>query len=55
MIRRILTIKGLHNYNYQDFSTAVDFIIANWKKYPFQISLKKNSRWNKSTKHLTML
>jgi putative phosphonate catabolism associated alcohol dehydrogenase len=35
MIRRILTIKGLHNYNYEDFSVAVDFIIDNWQKYPF--------------------
>lgn len=41
MIRRILTIKGLHNYNYQDFSTAVDFIIANWKKYPFSDLVEK--------------
>jgi len=35
MIRRILTIKGLHNYNYEDFSVAVDFIIDHWQKYPF--------------------
>ncbi|WP_270087498.1 zinc-binding dehydrogenase [Sphingobacterium sp. SYP-B4668] len=35
IIRRILTIKGLHNYNYEDFSVAVDFIISNWQKYPF--------------------
>lgn len=35
MIRRILTIKGLHNYNYEDFSTAVDFIVQNFEKYPF--------------------
>lgn len=35
IIRRILTIKGLHNYNYQDFSTAVDFIVQNFEKYPF--------------------
>lgn len=41
MIRRILTIKGLHNYNYQDFSTAVDFIIENWKKYPFSDLVEK--------------
>ncbi len=35
MIRRILTIKGLHNYNYEDFSVAVNFIVNNWQKYPF--------------------
>ncbi|MCS4226464.1 zinc-binding dehydrogenase [Sphingobacterium sp. BIGb0165] len=34
-IRKMLTIKGLHNYNYTDFSNAVDFIIENWQKYPF--------------------
>ncbi|WP_104382879.1 zinc-binding dehydrogenase [Sphingobacterium sp. HMA12] len=36
VIRKMLTIKGLHNYNYTDFSTAVDFIIENWQKYPFE-------------------
>ena len=35
IIRKLLTIKGLHNYNYTDFSFAVDFIIAHGNKYPF--------------------
>lgn len=36
VIRKMLCIKGLHNYNYTDFSFAVDFIINNWRKYPFE-------------------
>jgi putative phosphonate catabolism associated alcohol dehydrogenase len=35
VIRRILTIKGLHNYNAEDFQKAVDFITRRWNKYPF--------------------
>ncbi|MDM1292703.1 zinc-binding dehydrogenase [Sphingobacterium sp. N143] len=35
VIRKMLTIKGLHNYNYTDFFTAVDFIVENGQKYPF--------------------
>ncbi|SIO53000.1 zinc-binding dehydrogenase [Chitinophaga niabensis] len=35
VIRKLLTIKGLHNYNYQDFTYALDFITRNWEKYPF--------------------
>ncbi|MDH5825991.1 zinc-binding dehydrogenase [Sphingobacterium faecium] len=41
MIRRLLTLKGLHNYNYEDFNTAVDFIIGNWQKYPFLSLVEK--------------
>ncbi|UPZ34762.1 zinc-binding dehydrogenase [Sphingobacterium sp. PCS056] len=41
MIRRILTIRGLHNYNYDDFSEAVDFINENWQKYPFLDLIEK--------------
>ncbi|PZF71858.1 zinc-binding dehydrogenase [Taibaiella soli] len=35
MIRGLLTIKGLHNYNYEDFRYAVDFMSAHWEDYPF--------------------
>ncbi|SMG24948.1 zinc-binding dehydrogenase [Sphingobacterium psychroaquaticum] len=35
VIRKMLTIQGLHNYNYADFDFAVDFILAHVKKYPF--------------------
>lgn len=42
MIRKMLTIKGLHNYNYTDFSNAVDFIVKNWKKYPFESLIERD-------------
>lgn len=35
IIRRLVTIKGLHNYNADDFKAAVDFIVAYHHKYPF--------------------
>ncbi|WP_411971298.1 zinc-binding dehydrogenase [Sphingobacterium sp. Lzh-3] len=41
VIRKMLTIKGLHNYNYTDFSFAVDFIINNWQKYPFESLIER--------------
>ncbi|MFU1855695.1 zinc-binding dehydrogenase [Sphingobacterium sp. NGMCC 1.201703] len=41
VIRKMLSIKGLHNYNYTDFSTAVDFIITNWQKYPFESLIER--------------
>lgn len=41
IIRKMLTIKGLHNYNYTDFSFAVDFIINNWQKYPFESLIER--------------
>lgn len=41
IIRKLISIKGLHNYNYNDFSAAVDFMINNWKKYPFTEVIEK--------------
>lgn len=35
IIRRLSTIKGLHNYNADDFKAAVDFIVTHYHKYPF--------------------
>ena len=35
VVRRLSTIKGLHNYNADDFRAAVGFLTANWHKYPF--------------------
>ena len=35
VVRKILTIKGLHNYNEQDLDTAVSFIEENQGIYPF--------------------
>lgn len=36
VVRKILTIKGLHNYNSQDLITAVDFIQKHHNLYPFE-------------------
>jgi len=36
MVRKILTIKGLHNYNEKDLLTAVRFIENNHLKFPFE-------------------
>lgn len=35
IIRGLITIKGLHNYNYDDFAYALDFISRNWNQYAF--------------------
>ena len=35
IVRNLLTIKGLHNYNHQDFQYAVTFINSYYNKYPF--------------------
>ena len=35
VVRRLLTIKGLHNYNYEDLQQALNFLTACFKKYPF--------------------
>jgi putative phosphonate catabolism associated alcohol dehydrogenase len=36
MVRKILTIKGLHNYNEQDLLAAVEFIETNHLIFPFE-------------------
>ena len=35
LVRRLLTLRGLHNYNAEDFRTAVEFITACYTIYPF--------------------
>ena len=35
LIRNLHTIKGLHNYNEQDFVTAVEFMEQNHQRFPF--------------------
>lgn len=37
LIRNIHTVKGLHNYNQDDFKYAVKFLEENYRKYPFEI------------------
>ncbi len=41
VIRRLITIKGLHNYNYQDIKRALEFLTANWKRYPFETVIEQ--------------
>ncbi|KIA93422.1 alcohol dehydrogenase [Pedobacter kyungheensis] len=36
VVRKLNTIKGLHNYNYDDFLQAVKFIETNYLKFPFE-------------------
>ncbi|WP_175623405.1 zinc-binding dehydrogenase [Chryseobacterium schmidteae] len=35
IIRKLLTIKGMHNYNYDDFINAVDFMEKHHADFPF--------------------
>lgn len=35
LVRRMLTIRGLHNYAPQDLVTAVDFLSANVERFPY--------------------
>lgn len=35
LVRRMLTLKGLHNYSPQDLVTAVDFLSNSGSRYPF--------------------
>ena len=36
IVRKLLTVKGLHNYNYDDFVGAVDFMSRNHNRFPFE-------------------
>jgi len=36
VVRNLITIKGLYNYNYEDFVKAVQFIENNYTKFPFE-------------------
>lgn len=41
IVRNLLTIKGLHNYNQQDFLNAVKFIEGFHQKFPFESLIQK--------------
>lgn len=41
IIRNLITIRGLHNYNYTDFEKALDFMEKSWKTYPFEQAVEK--------------
>lgn len=36
VVRKVLTIRGLHNYNYEDFIYAAGFIERNHDRFPFR-------------------
>lgn len=41
LIRKLITIRGLHNYNFEDFVTGLEFIKRNWKHFPFESVVEK--------------
>jgi putative phosphonate catabolism associated alcohol dehydrogenase len=41
VVRKLLQIRGLHNYNYEDFVNATAFIENNYLKYPFEALIEK--------------
>jgi alcohol dehydrogenase len=41
IVRKLLHIRGLHNYNYDDFVNATEFIEKNHAKYPFGELIEK--------------
>ncbi|HWK05128.1 MAG TPA: zinc-binding dehydrogenase [Puia sp.] len=41
VVRKLLQIRGLHNYNYEDFVEATSFIENNYRKYPFEELIEK--------------
>jgi alcohol dehydrogenase len=48
IIRRLITIKGLHNYNYDDFVYAVDFMRRNAQRFPFEQIVGKEFSLNEA-------
>jgi putative phosphonate catabolism associated alcohol dehydrogenase len=41
IVRKVLQIRGLHNYNYQDFANAASFIEKHLGGYPFEAAIEK--------------
>ncbi|KIO51797.1 hypothetical protein IW18_16195 [Flavobacterium hibernum] len=41
IIRKLLSIRGMHNYNYEDFTNAVDFFEDHFLDYPFHTFIEK--------------
>ncbi|WP_158859807.1 zinc-binding dehydrogenase [Lunatibacter salilacus] len=41
LIRKLITIRGLHNYNFEDFVSGLNFIKRNWKRFPFESAVEK--------------
>lgn len=49
IIRNLITIKGLHNYNLQDFEQALHFIENNWNRFPFAAAVEKEFPLDQAT------
>jgi hypothetical protein len=41
IVRKVIQIRGLHNYNYQDFLGATEFIENFYARYPFEALVEK--------------
>ena len=41
VVRKLLTIRGLHNYNETDFRQAIQFMEENYARYPFETLVEK--------------
>lgn len=41
IIRNLHTIKGIHNYNFDDFKYALNFLEKSWQKYPFDTVVER--------------
>ena len=41
LIRKLITIRGLHNYNFEDFVEGLNFLKGNWKRFPFESVVEK--------------
>jgi threonine dehydrogenase-like Zn-dependent dehydrogenase len=48
LIRNLLEIKGLHNYNYDDFKYALDFMSRCWRQFPFEKVVEKDFTLNEA-------
>ncbi|RED23638.1 alcohol dehydrogenase [Flavobacterium cutihirudinis] len=48
MIRKLLSIKGMHNYNYEDFVNAVSFFENHFLDYPFETFIEKEFGLNET-------
>jgi putative phosphonate catabolism associated alcohol dehydrogenase len=48
IIRKLITIKGLHNYNFDDLQYALDFITKNYQNFPFDKVVSKEFALNEA-------
>jgi putative phosphonate catabolism associated alcohol dehydrogenase len=44
IVRKVIQIRGLHNYNYEDFIAANNFIHQHYRDYPFEGVVEKEFR-----------